>query len=401
VSSARAPAGLPSRSPEAAASPLPAGVAAAVRERAHPVCLYVYDLHHLRDHVRRTRAALPPGCKLLYAMKANSEAPLLRALAPLVDGFEAASLGEVERARAAAPGAKIALGGPAKTDAELHADIDVLHLESATELLRAEDAAARLGRTVRALLRVNPNGPLPAATLRMGGAPTQFGIDESELPDVLALARRCPHVHIRGLHFHSISNNLDADAHGDLVALYLDRAARLGFTTVNAGGGIGVDYADPARRFDWPRFTARLAELLAERPVTLVLECGRYLTADCGFYAAEVLDLKRVHGIHFALVRGGTHHLRLPASWQHSHPFTVLPLERWEHPFPRPELRDVRLTVAGQLCSPKDVLARGVPVERIRVGDVIVFRLAGAYGWSISHHDFLSHPHPDVAWLGA
>jgi diaminopimelate decarboxylase len=46
------------------------------------------------------------------------------------------------------------------------------------------------------------------------------------------------------------------------------------------------------------------------------------------------------------------------------------------------------------------VLARDVPVELIRVGDVIVFRLAGAYGWSISHHDFLSHPHPDVTWLG-
>jgi diaminopimelate decarboxylase len=28
------------------------------------------------------------------------------------------------------------------------------------------------------------------------------------------------------------------------------------------------------------------------------------------------------------------------------------------------------------------------------VGDVIVFHLGGAYGWSISHHDFLSHPHP-------
>jgi diaminopimelate decarboxylase len=380
-----------------------ARVAAAIEEHAggpEPVCLYVYDLDALRDHVRRTRAALPPGCRLLYAMKANSEAPLLRALAPLVDGFEAASLGEVHRARAAHPDAYIALGGPAKTDTELVADVAVLHLESATELLRAEHAGARTGRTLNALIRVNLIGPLPAATLRMGGVPTQFGVEEDELPEVLALARRCPHVRVRGLHFHSISNNLDADAHGDLVALYLERAAEWGATTINIGGGIGIDYGDPAHRFDWPRFTARLRELLADRPVTLVLECGRYLTAECGFYAAEVLDLKRVHGTHFALIRGGTHHLRLPASWGHSHPFTILPLERWEQPFARPELRDVRLSVAGQLCSPKDVLARDVPVERIRVGDVIVFQLAGAYGWSISHHDFLSHPHPDVTWLG-
>ncbi len=25
---------------------------------------------------------------------------------------------------------------------------------------------------------------------------------------------------------------------------------------------------------------------------------------------------------------------------------------------------------------------------------VLVFHHAGAYGWEISHHDFLSHPHP-------
>jgi diaminopimelate decarboxylase len=50
--------------------------------------------------------------------------------------------------------------------------------------------------------------------------------------------------------------------------------------------------------------------------------------------------------------------------------------------------------VVGELCTPRDVLARDVWVERLRVGDIAVFPLVGAYGWEISHHDFLSHPHP-------
>ncbi len=55
--------------------------------------------------------------------------------------------------------------------------------------------------------------------------------------------------------------------------------------------------------------------------------------------------------------------------------------------------------MAGQLCTPKDVLARQVPVDRVRVGDRVVFGLAGAYAWNISHQDFLMHPHPTFHYL--
>ncbi|NUK13498.1 type III PLP-dependent enzyme, partial [Streptomyces lunaelactis] len=56
-------------------------------------------------------------------------------------------------------------------------------------------------------------------------------------------------------------------------------------------------------------------------------------------------------------------------------------------------------TVAGQLCTPKDVLARRVPAEGLRAGDRVVFALAGAYAWNISHHDFLMHPRPGFHFL--
>ena len=59
------------------------------------------------------------------------------------------------------------------------------------------------------------------------------------------------------------------------------------------------------------------------------------------------------------------------------------------------------MTIAGQLCTPKDVLAHQVPVERLRVGDRIAFAMAGAYAWNISHHEFLMHPHPTFHHLDA
>jgi diaminopimelate decarboxylase len=35
-------------------------------------------------------------------------------------------------------------------------------------------------------------------------------------------------------------------------------------------------------------------------------------------------------------------------------------------------------------------------VDRLRVGDVLLFARTGAYGWDISHHEFLHHPHPQM-----
>lgn len=381
-------------------------------ERAKPLCAYIYDLPQLRSHVSGLMATLPAQCRLFYAVKANSEAPVLKALAPIVHGFEVASLGEIEKVRAIAPDIPILFGGPGKTDAEIagaiYHRVSLLHVESAHEMRRVEQIASQMGQVVPILLRVNLRGPLPNATLRMAGTPTQFGIDEADIPAAIELAKSLPHIQVKGFHFHSLSNDLDAVGHARLVAHYvrLTRAwaAEFGLqiSYVNAGGGLGVNYPELDRQFDWPTYTAHLTELLGQEapPGWLILfECGRYLTAACGYYAVEVLDIKRNHGKDFVIVRGGTHHFRLPVSWQHSHPFTVIPIDAWPFPYARPDLQDGAVTVVGQLCTPKDVLARDVSVKQVRAGDVILFLYAGAYGWTISHHDFLSHPHPEHIFL--
>jgi diaminopimelate decarboxylase len=400
-----------------AADALPAQIAALIARRAgcsEAVCLYGYDLDLLAEHVRAVVAALPDRCRMFYAMKANSARPLLETLAPLVDGFEVASGGELAKARAVGERVPVLLGGPVKTEQAiaraLEQRVERLHVESMLELHRVSEVAARLGRRADVLLRVNLGGPFPPATLAMAGAPTQFGIDESLLGDAVRAAVRLPGVRLGGFHLHSLSNNLSAAAHLELLDLYRRKVtgweAEFGLRceVVNVGGGIGIDYADLSTQFDWPLFTEGLRELV-ERAFPphwreIDFECGRFLVAACGSYAAEVLDIRRNHGVNYLLVRGGTHHFRLPASWQHSHPFSVLPIDRWRSGAPRPELRDEPVTVVGELCSPKDVLARDVVVPRVRAGDVLVFHHAGAYGWEISHHDFLSHPHPEHVFLG-
>lgn len=376
-----------------------------------PVCAYVYDLDWMKHHVREVMRLLPERCQMFYAMKANSERPILVEMSKWVDGFEVASIGEVRKARKVHPTIPIVFGGPGKTNHELeeaiHLGVQRFHVESLHELYRLEWIASHLQQQVEILLRVNLAGPFPDATLHMAGRPTQFGIQETEVLHVLHVLKKCSHLKCQGFHFHSISNNLDAERHLQLISLYIEKAKAwselcdLPISLINVGGGIGINYQNLDCSFQWASFTEQLAQVIEEElPTTwnLMFECGRFLTAGCGAYVTEVIDVKKNHGQYYVIVRGGTHHFRLPASWQHSHPFAIIPIQEWTFPYPRPSLDEAEVQIVGQLCTPKDVMAKGL-ISSIRVGDLVLFQYTGAYGWSISHHDFLSHPHPEQIYL--
>jgi diaminopimelate decarboxylase len=379
-------------------------VRGALHQADRPVCAYVYDTGVLRRRAAAVRAALPAGAQLLYAVKANGHPAVIAALASTVDGLEVASGGELALARAAGV-RRVAFGGPGKTDAELADAVAAgatVNVESLLEIRRLavqadrRPAAAGTAGPVQVTLRVNRASAALPGSHQMTGASTPFGIDEAQLDDAVAAVREETSLDLVGFHLHAVSNNLDAVAHGGFVTEAVDwaraAAARYGIALreVNVGGGFGVDYVGDAR-FDLEKLGVALPS-----GVPLVFELGRYLTAPAGWYAAEVLDLKRVHGRWFAVLRGGTHHFRLPAAWGYSHPFAVVPLDDWPYPYPRPQVRDVPVDAVGELCTPRDVLTRAQPVQRLRVGDVLVFANAGGYGWDISHHDFLRHPHPQV-----
>lgn len=370
---------------------------------------YVYDLAALRTHAASIRAALPERVEVYYAAKANPEPEILAALGPYVDGYEVASGGELAHVARAVPDRPLAFGGPGKTADEIRAalaqGVGRFHVESPHELRMLAELA---DRRVAVLPRVNlpvADGSLAGSSLAMGGRPTPFGMDPAEAVEVVrALADGAhPHLELRGVHAH-LASGLEAPELLTVAESIVDWAVGLGvpLAEVNVGGGMHVDYADPERRFDWAAYGKGLARLTEAHPhLTLRIEPGRALTAYCGWYATEVLDLKHSHGEEFAVVRGGTHHLRTPATKGHDQPCSVLPVDAWPYPWTRPASFGEHITLAGQLCTPKDILARRVPEPGLRAADRVVFSLAGAYAWNISHHDFLMHPRPGFHFLDA
>lgn len=384
-----------------------AGEDAAALIATHGSPLFVYDLAAVSGQVARFRAAMP-AVGLHYAIKANPFAPLLAAMAPLVDGLDVASGGELKRALAVKPAAAVSFAGPGKRDGELAAAIAAgatLNIESAGEARRALALGERLGIAPRAAVRVNPDVELRGSGMKMGGRASPFGIDAEEAAAVVR-ALIAGGATWRGFHIFAGSQALDAGALIETQAATLALAARLADAVgaapplVNLGGGFGVPYSAGDVALDVERVGAALAESLARRADVLAdtrfaLELGRWLVAEAGVYLTQVVDRKLSRGETFLVVDGGLHH-QLAASGNFG---TVV---RRNYPLAvagrMGAAGEEEVSVVGCLCTPLDRLGDRVLLPRAAEGDVVAVFLAGAYGLTASPSAFLGHPTP-AEWV--
>ncbi|MEO5939043.1 MAG: pyridoxal-dependent decarboxylase, exosortase A system-associated [Sphingomonas sp.] len=359
--------------------------------------VFVYDMAVVASRIARFRMAFP-GIDLHYAVKANPFAPLLAAMAPLVDGFDIASGGELGMTDGFANPRSFA--GPGKRDAELEAAIGAgvtINLESSGEADRALAIADRLGVTPRLAVRVNPEFELRGSGMRMGGRASPFGVDAEHAP---ALVKRivAAGADWRGFHIFAGSQALDVAAIIDSQAHTLDLAGRLADTVgavpplVNLGGGFGIPYFPGELPVDIEGIGEALLPRLAALPNTrFAIELGRWLVGEAGVYLTCVVDRKESRGETFLVCDGGLNHQlaatgNLGTVVRRNYPIAVAAAS--------PGAPTETVTVVGPLCTPLDRLADQVELPIAQPGGVIAVFMAGAYGLSASPHDFLGHPKP-------
>jgi len=361
--------------------------------------LFVYDTRRVADQVSRFRTAFA-GVALHYAVKANPYAPLLEAMAAMVDGFDTASTGEL--GRVAHLGLPISFAGPGKRDKELETAIRAgvtINLESEGEAERALDICAREGLTAKLAVRVNPPFGLKGSGQKMGGLPSQFGIDHDRTP---ALIRRIVEAGAdwRGLHIFAGSQALHSDALIELQRETVELAATIAEEAghappeVNLGGGFGIPYFAKDQPLDIEAVGEALAKTLADRPKVLAntvfaIELGRWLVGEAGVYLTRIVDRKESRGRTFLVTDGGLQH-QLAASGN------LGQLLRRNYPVAIANrfgaAAEEEATITGCLCTPLDLLADEAMLPRAEVGDLVAIFCAGAYGLSASPTAFLSQP---------
>ncbi len=366
---------------------------------------FAYDRARLETRVGELRSHLPGSLNLHFAIKANPMAALVCFLAPLVDGFDVASAGELTKALDTGKSPEhIGFAGPGKTDKELQQALAagvLIEVESAGELGRLEGIAADIGATPRIALRVNPDFQLKGSGMRMGGGAQQFGIDAEDAPQII-LDCQARGLEIHGFHIFAGSQNLNAEVISEVQGKTLELALRLAdhlsgpLRYLNLGGGLGIPYFPKDQPLDLARVGASLTEVVAKlaeaqpqaRPV---LELGRYIVGEAGLYVTRIIDRKVSRGEVFLVADGGLHH-HLSASGnfgqviRRNFPLVIA------NKMAEEALEEA--SVVGCLCTPLDLLADKATLPRAEVGDLVAIFQSGAYGLTASPTAFLGHPAP-------
>jgi diaminopimelate decarboxylase len=376
-------------------------------ERIGSTPFYAYDRRLITERVARLRAALPDTVALHYAVKANPMPAVVQHLAGLVDGFDVASALEMNVALDTGMAAdRIGFAGPGKTADEITRAVAAgitIEIESPTEMRRIADAGEHLGVRPRVAIRVNPDFQMKGSGMRMGGGPSQFGVDAELVPAVLAELAGLD-LDFLGFHIFSGSQNLNADVlvetQQQTVALAVGLAEHAPgpLRYLNIGGGFGIPYFPNDRPLDLDLVGDRLGKVLAGPAgaalgdATVVVELGRYIVGEAGIYVSRVVDRKESRGQAFLVTDGGLHH-HLAASGnfgqviRRNYPVAVA--DRMA------EAPAETASVVGCLCTPLDLLADRVELPPADIGDLVVVFQSGAYGLTASPTAFLGHPAPD------
>lgn len=374
-------------------------VVAKLVERETP--FYFYDMELLRKTLNIVvDESSKYNYKVHYAIKANFESGILKEVLKAGLGVDCVSGGEVRRAVESGFDPKsIVFAGVGKSDKEIRYAIEqgifAFNVESREELKNIDTIANDMGKIVNVALRINPDvEPDTHENISTGHADSKFGIAYTEIDQVAAQLDKMNNIRITGLHFHigsqirdlSVFENLSARVN-TLYEWFTNHGFKL--THINLGGGLGINYDDPEGEPipDFVRyFQIFNSSLSLPKGVEIHFELGRSIVGQCGEFITRVM-YNKVNGLgkSVALVDGSMSELIRPALYHAKHAIENLTSTDPEKIY----------TIGGTVCESSDIFARDIALPRIKRGDILTLKSAGAYGSAMaSNYNLHDHNPP-------
>ena len=355
---------------------------------------YVYSHGAIERAYRELDEALAGLDHLVcFAVKANGNLAVLRTLAALGAGADIVSGGELYRAvRAGFDPKKVVFAGVGKTAEELTSGMGerilLFNVESAAELERLNDTAARYGKKARVALRVNPDVDAEShPAISTGDEGSKFGIPLGEAAALADHIKDLRCVELVGVHQHigsqitkidPLKNALEKTT--GLVSELQRRGHEIQY--FNMGGGLGIRYQD--ENAPTPReLVDAVRPLLESTGARIICEMGRYMVGNAGALLTSVVYRKRSGYKSFLVADAGMNDLLRPSLYDAYH--EVRPLTEGAP--------TATADLVGPVCESGDYLARGRELPDAAEGDALAVMSAGAYGFAMSSN-YNARPRP-------
>ncbi|MEZ4877535.1 MAG: diaminopimelate decarboxylase [Flavobacterium sp.] len=359
--------------------------------------LYVYDAEKIEHQYKRLTGAFSKVEKLRvnYAMKALSNVSVLRLLKNLGSGLDTVSIQEVQLGLHAGFTPDKIIFTPNGVSFEEIEEVAKLGVQINIDNLSVLEHFGTNHPKTPVCIRINPHVMAGGnSNISVGHIDSKFGISVHQLPHLLRIVENTK-MNINGIHMHTGSDILDID-----VFIY---AAEILFNTakhfkdlefLDFGSGFKVPYhkGDIETNIEelGKKLTKRFLAFEKEygRELTLAFEPGKYLVSEAGYFLAKVNVVKQTTSTVFAGIDSGFNHLIRPMFYGSQHGIDNIS---------NPKGKERFYTVVGYICE-TDTFANNRRIAEIHEGDVLCFRNAGAYCFSMASNYNSRFKPAEVLW---
>ncbi|XGA08194.1 MAG: diaminopimelate decarboxylase [Wolbachia endosymbiont of Xenopsylla cheopis] len=345
---------------------------------------YCYSLNSICKNYREFADNIP-GSMICYAVKANPNIAIIKAIANMGGGADVVSGGEIRRAMAAGvPVDKIVFSGIGKTREEiefaLENNIYQINAESKEELELINQVASSKGIKASVAIRVNPN--IDAKTndkITTGLKTNKFGIPEEYIDEIFA--KDFSNINLLGISVHIGSQISNLNIFLDVIKkikVIISRIEKLEhkILRIDLGGGLGITYANDDNIPSITEYTRLLRENICNLGYKIICEPGRAIVGNAGVLVTKVLYTKSNDVVKHVVVDAGMNDLIRPALYGSKH--RIVPVKKNE------DLPEEEVDVVGPICESDDVFAYKYKMQQVTSSDMLAICDVGAYGASMS-----------------
>jgi diaminopimelate decarboxylase len=356
---------------------------AASKEYGTP--LYVYHGEKIESQYNRLRGAFQGvNVHLHYAMKALNNINILKIIKGLGSGLDAVSIQEVKLGlRAGFKAEEIMYTPNCVSFDEIKEAVEMGVMINIDNISILDRFGHEFGGDVPCCIRLNPHIMAGGnSNISVGHIDSKFGISIYQLRHV----QRVVETHkmkINGLHMHTGSDILDADAFLRGAELLFDAAHQFpDLEFMDFGSGFKVGYKEGDIVTDIEDIGSKISKAFTEfcssygRELQLWFEPGKFIVSEAGSLLVEVNVVKTTTSNVFAGVNSGQNHLIRPMLYDAYHH-----IQNITNPNGTPRL----YSVVGYICE-TDTLGYDRQITEIREGDILRIKNAGAYAFSMSNN---------------
>lgn len=345
--------------------------------------VYVYDGDKIVTQYNRLTKAFNnvKNLKINYAVKALSNLSILKLFNSLESGLDTVSIQEVQLGLRAGFKPEDIIYTPngvslqeIETVAELGVQINIDNL-SILEQFGSKHP------NIPVCIRINPHVMAGGNTnISVGHIDSKFGISIHQIPLLLRIVENTK-MNINGIHMHTGSDILDIDVFLYASEILFETATNFkNLEFIDFGSGFKVPYKTGDIETNIEELGTKLSKRFNQfckdygKELTLAFEPGKFLVSEAGVFLANVNVVKQTTSTVFAQIDSGFNHLIRPMLYGSQHEIINIS---------NPKGRERFYSVVGYICE-TDTFANNRRINEINEGDILCFKNAGAYCFTMA-----------------